>query len=115
MPHWIRRADGYPLVFAALWTTWSDPRTRQQVRTCALLTRPAAGAVAPLHDRMPVILRPDAWEPWLDRTLRDADAVAALTELVEPPDLLVATEVAPLVNSVRNNGPELLALPDRIL
>ncbi len=111
VPHWIRRADGYPLVFAGLWSSWRDPDAGTWIRTCVLLTRPAAGPVARLHDRMPVVLRPDGWEAWLDRDLHDPDTVSPLLELVEPPDLLVVTEIVPLVNSVRNNGPQLLAAP----
>lgn len=111
VPYWIRRADGYPLVFAALWSAWQHPSTGEWVRSCTLITRPAAGPVAEIHDRMPTVLRPEVWERWLDRELRDPDEVAALATVIEPSELLVPTEVVPLVNSVRNDGPELLASP----
>ncbi len=111
VPYWVRRADGYPLAMAGLWTSWRDPQTGDRRRTCVILTRDAEGPVARVHDRMPVILRPDAWEAWLDPDLKDADAVSDVAKLIIPPDLLIPTEVVPLVNSVRNNGPELLATP----
>ncbi len=109
VPYWIRRADGYPLAIAGLWSTWRDPDTGAAKRTCVLLTRPAAGPVARIHDRMPVVLHPEAWSRWLDPEVRDPGEVAASMQMIEPAELLVPTEIVPLVNSVRNNGPELLA------
>jgi len=67
--------------------------------------------MASIHDRMPVIVPPDAWARWLDA--RPAD-VGELRALLEPRDdwALDAYPVPPLVNNVRNNGPELLERVD---
>jgi putative SOS response-associated peptidase YedK len=63
--------------------------------------------MAPIHDRMPVVVPPDAWATWLDPTPREPGELRAL---LEPRDdvRLSAYPVPPLVNSVRNNGPELI-------
>jgi putative SOS response-associated peptidase YedK len=64
----------------------------------------------PIHDRMPVILPPVAWDAWLDPdpTNGDADALAKLL-VPAPADLLVARPMFRAVNSTRNDGPDLIA------
>jgi putative SOS response-associated peptidase YedK len=76
-----------------------------------VLTTEAVGPLAQVHDRMPLVLAPSAWDTWLDPdTDASADAVAAL--LAPPaPELvsrLALRPVSPRVNNVRNNGPELI-------
>jgi putative SOS response-associated peptidase YedK len=72
--------------------------------------------MAPIHDRMPVILPPSAWDAWLDPTNDDTEALAKLLVLA-PADLLVARPVSTAVNSTRNNGPDLVAeaTPDQLV
>ena len=71
-----------------------------------MVTTRASDQVSPIHDRMPVILRGDSWRTWLDPDLRDPTELLALLEPAE--DALSIVAVSPLVNSVRNNGPELI-------
>jgi putative SOS response-associated peptidase YedK len=75
--------------------------------TCAVLTTDAVGPLAEIHDRMPLLLPPAAWQGWLDP---DFDVPPEL--LAPPPASLVdALELRPVstaVNNVRNSGPELL-------
>ena len=75
-----------------------------------MTTRPNA-FMAPIHNRMPVVIPPDAWATWLDPTPREPGELQAL---LEPRDDvgLAAYAVVPLVNNVRNNGPELLEPAD---
>jgi len=109
-PFYMTRGDGGSLAMAGLWSVWHDPDAGPDappVVTCAVLTRDAAGALTDIHDRMPVLLGSDAWTAWLDP---DRDDV---TDLLATPDqsLLDALELRPVsdaVNSVRNNGPELV-------
>ena len=61
-----------------------------------------------IHDRMPVILPPDAWALWLDQEIPDPSELRALL-VASPADELEAYPVSSLVNSVRNQGPELIA------
>lgn len=112
IPHWIFRADGYPVGFAGLWAT-RQVEEGEWVRTCAILTTESQGVVAPLHDRMPIALAPEQWSSWLDRDLTDADAAHSLLVRIDD-DLWIEREVSKKVNSVRNNGPGLLDPPDQL-
>ena len=100
----ISPRDGRPMAFAGLWSTGRD---RDGLRTCTVVTTAANTAVRALHDRMPVILPRASWDEWLDPDEHDP---LALTRLLVPAseDLLEVRAVGSRVNSVRNNGPELI-------
>ncbi len=77
-PWFIRRRDGEPLAFAGLWEIWHDPQQGDdapRIRTCTIITTRANELVAPIHDRMPVVLPESAWDEWLDRENHDVDAL----------------------------------------
>jgi putative SOS response-associated peptidase YedK len=105
-PFAVRRVDGDPMAFAGLWAVWRDPGTAARLFSCTIITTAANTALATIHPRMPVILEPNDWQRWLD----DTTPIAELRPLLAPApgDLLEAYAVSPAVNSVRNNGPELL-------
>ena len=108
-PVFIRRRDGAPMVFAGLWEVWkdrSDPDA-EWLRTCTIITTDANPLITPVHDRMPMLLERDAWAAWLDRS---NDDTASLMDLLVPPpaEVLELWPVGDRVNSVRNNGPELV-------
>ena len=111
-PHWISRADGYPVGFAGVWSAWNNPIDGEWVRSCAILTTAATGVIAALHDRMPVALVPEVWESWLDRDLTEPEVVRTLVRPIAA-DLWIEREVSSKVNSVKNNGPELLEANDQ--
>ncbi len=69
-PYVIGRADEEPLAFASLWESWRRPDQAEvePLRTCTIITTGANELVAPLHDRMPAILRPEAWDDSLTLT-----------------------------------------------
>ena len=102
-PYAIARADGAPLAFAGLWEGWRDP-SGEVLRTFTIATTAANDDMAPLHDRMPVILDPDDWPVWLGE---EAGEPADLLRPA-PPGTVRLWPVSRTVNSVRNNGPELL-------
>lgn len=104
----IRRADGAPMVFAALWDIWRSEEAGDVLRTCAIVTTRANSLLAPVHDRMPAMLGPADWDEWLDRQRSDT---ASLRRLLEPADerQFEMFEVSSRVNSVRNNGGDLVA------
>ena len=106
-PFLIHRADGAPLAFAGLWSGWRHPETEQVIRTFTIITTSANAILSTVHDRMPVILEAADWARWLDPSTQD---VAELEPLLAPaPEAeLVLFPVRPLVNNVRNNGPELI-------
>lgn len=107
-PHWVYRADGHPMVFAGIWAARIDPETEEWQRTCSILTTGAEGVISAIHDRMPVSLPPDVWDAWLDRDLTDSEEALGLLRSIES-DLLMEHPVSKKVNSVRNNGPDLVA------
>jgi putative SOS response-associated peptidase YedK len=102
-PYCIRRADGAPMAFAGLWSSWRPSDDAEKVRTFAILTTRPNETVATLHDRMPAILEPEAFAAWLDP---DADP-EALAELLGPAadGVLDMYPVSRRVNSVRNDDP----------
>lgn len=70
-------ADGAPFAFAGI---WEPPALNRSDATCALVTTAANALVAEVHDRMPVILPPDAYEGWLDSDVSNPDALGALLQ-----------------------------------
>ncbi len=106
-PWHVRRSDGAPMAMAGLWSLWRDPATGEWVASCAVVTTTPNDVVAALHDRMPVLLSEEARSIWLDPTETSA---GLLRDLLVPsdPDELELFPVSSLVNSVRNEGEELI-------
>jgi putative SOS response-associated peptidase YedK len=108
-PFWFSLASGEPFAMAGLWSSWrppGEPEAKQQL-SCTILTGPANEAVARVHDRMPIILHPEAEDPWVDLELRETEAIRALLAPI-PADALLAVPVSRRVNSPRNDGPDLI-------
>ncbi len=105
----ITRDDGVPFAFAGLWSIWGAPEG-PRLRTCTILTTAANRAVAPLHDRMPVILEPDQEEPWLDAATPQEALREMLAGLQSAQTAL--RPVGPAVNDARYDGPRCLEEPE---
>jgi putative SOS response-associated peptidase YedK len=106
-PHYIRRTDARLVAFAGLFSWTRKPGAAEPLLTCAILTTAATGALAEVHDRMPVVVPDGAYDQWLDRALSDpAQATALVRE--QSPDAFIHFAVRKLVNSTRNDGPELI-------
>jgi putative SOS response-associated peptidase YedK len=106
-PFYIHSTDGSTLAMAGLYEWWREPGSEQAWRlTRSIITREATGDVARIHTRMPVTIRPDAWEQWLDPRVAGDEAAS----LMRPAALgsFVGHPVSSTVNAVRNNGPSLL-------
>ena len=71
-PQYITLKDNRPFCFAGLWESWTDKATQEVVESCTIITTDANEFLLPLHDRMPVILDPHDFQPWLDRDFKDA-------------------------------------------
>ena len=91
--------------FAGLWAARKDEQTGDWLRSCTIITCPANELVAPVHDRMPVILAPDDYERWIDSGQDQGH------ELLKPYPAaqLEAFPVSPRVNSPNNDDPECIA------
>ncbi len=104
-PYFIHAKTGAPLAFAGLWETWTGPNG-EELDTAAIVTTTANRTLAPLHDRMPVIVAPAAFDLWLNATDVDAMTAAALIRPA-PDDLLEAWPVSTEVNRVANDDARL--------
>jgi putative SOS response-associated peptidase YedK len=109
-PFFMTRPDGHSLAMAGLWTVWRDPAVEDgpPIVTTAVLTTDAIGQLADIHDRMPLLMTPDAWSAWLDP---DSDDVSELLSTPPSLDLVESLELRPVsskVNNVRNNGADLV-------
>ena len=105
-PFFIHAKSGAPLAFAGLWETWIGPNG-EELETAAIVTTRANRTLAPIHERMPVIVPPEAFDLWLDCAKVDALTAAALITPA-PEDLLEAYEISTAVNRTANDGPKLL-------
>ncbi len=99
-PFYIYRADGEPLVFAGLWESWSQP-DGVPLHTCTILTREPNALMATVHNRMPAILEREAFDHWIDPSVKTPPIPAATRE-----DVLTMYSVSRAVNSPKNDGPE---------
>jgi putative SOS response-associated peptidase YedK len=111
-PFFIHPTDGGVLAMAGLYEIWRDPTRDEQDAdrfrwTCTVLTTQAEDDVGHIHDRMPLMVPRDRWEPWLDPARSETDDLLPLLEPAAP-GRLEAYPVSLAVNNVRNNGPELV-------
>ena len=113
-PHFIHRVDGEPLAVAGLWSAWRDRSAGPDapwLHSCTVVTTSANGTMAPIHDRMPVILPASAWTTWLDPVNQDLAQVGGLL-VPAPNELLTMHPVSTEVNKVANRGPHLIDAVD---
>ena len=106
-PYFIRRADGGLFGFAGLWDRWQDPHG-DEVRSYSIVTTKPNELVAPIHNRMPAILRPEDEEDWLDPDNHDTAFLARLLGPY-PAEAMEAYPVSTEVNKVENAGEALIA------
>ena len=102
----IARAGGGVFAFAGLWSIWHG-EDGETLRTCTILTTAANPVLAPLHDRMPVILAPGAEAAWISPT-DSPERLRRLLGGLDPSDTALHP-VGPAVNDARYDGPECLA------
>ncbi len=107
-PFHITRADHQPYAFAGLWSVWHRG-TPEEIRSATIITTAANAKIAPLHDRMPVILEPGDEQAWLDH----ATPAPVLHQLLHglSSEAMAVRPVGTAVNHARNDGPECLADP----
>ncbi|MEO3998653.1 SOS response-associated peptidase [Mesorhizobium sp. CAU 1732] len=103
--YWVRPRDGRPVAFGALMETWSEPGG-SEIDTAAILTTDANPEFASIHDRMPVVIKPENYERWLDCVTQEPRDVADLVQPVEE-GFFEAIPVSDLVNKVANTSPEI--------
>jgi putative SOS response-associated peptidase YedK len=104
-PIFMTPEDGHPIAFAGLYEFWGD--RGDTVTTCTILTAPAQGVLAEVHDRMPLVLPRAAWPRWLDPSVADPADVLKPWDEAEG-EHLELRPVSPRVNKVDNNDPALV-------
>lgn len=103
-PYYIQISDSTPMAMAGIWETWVSPKG-QAIETCSILTTAANSVVAPIHDRMPVILSMDNFSRWLDTSIQDIKPLRYLFNPY-PPEQMQAYPVSTLVNNPSNDNPD---------
>ena len=100
-PWYIHAADGQPMAFAGLFDIWQE-----ELRSATIIVTDAGAKTKPIHDRMPVILPPDAWAAWL----APETSKKALLEMLQPASdgAVVTYQVSTWVNKPSNDGLECL-------
>ena len=102
-PFAVARVDGEPVAFAGIWETWKSP-DGERLQTFATITTDANSLLAPIQDRMPVIVQREDWPLWLGEV--DGDVAALLRPATE--DVLRFWPIDKKVGNVRNDGPDLI-------
>jgi putative SOS response-associated peptidase YedK len=116
-PYFIYRTDGNSLAFAGIYELWRDETVpadalladpgRGWLWTAAIITTQATDDVGQIHDRMPMVIRPEHWADWLDPASSEPGQLQAAM-LPAMTGGLTSHPVSMAVNSVRNNGPDLI-------
>lgn len=102
-PYFIRMDGGRPFAFAGLWEHWE--RDAGAFESCTIITTDPNGLMGPIHDRMPVILRPEDYRRWLDPEQHEPARLQAMLSPY-PADEMTAWPVSTLVNRPANDRPE---------
>jgi putative SOS response-associated peptidase YedK len=105
VPHYFTRKDGALFAFAGLWETWRSS-DGEQVRSVSLITTTPNSVVAPVHDRMPVILTPEREAAWLSNNTSMESLSSFLAPY--PAEEMEARVVSSAVNSAKVDTPELV-------
>jgi putative SOS response-associated peptidase YedK len=118
-PYYIQMADRGAFAFAGLWELWKskddDDDDEIVVESCTVLTTQPNELVRDVHNRMPVILKPEDYELWLDPEVMDAQRLKPLLGAY-PADQMRAYPVSRWVNKPQHDDPaciEPLAVEER--
>jgi putative SOS response-associated peptidase YedK len=103
-PYCFELNDGELFAFAGLWDRWKEP-SGQWLKSCSILTTTPNALTSAVHDRMPVILDPHNYDPWLDPGMTNVEAVS---EMLKPFDyrLMRCYPVSTRINYVANDDAE---------
>jgi putative SOS response-associated peptidase YedK len=110
VPYAIMPTEEPLFAFAGLWENWRDRSGGKEaswIRTCSIVTGEPNALLAPIHDRMPVILSREAWPRWLGEEDASQEELSALLAPV-PPERMRIYPVSPRVNSVKNDDAGLI-------
>jgi putative SOS response-associated peptidase YedK len=106
-PFAIVPLDSSMFAFAGLWERWRDPASREIVRSFTIITTAANELMAPIHNRMPVILEQAAWPQWLGEADVTQEELRGMFKPF-PAERMRAYPISSRVNNVRNDDEEIL-------
>jgi putative SOS response-associated peptidase YedK len=114
-PHYIYRTDGGVLAFAGIYELWRDASAPADDEdawywSAAIITTDATDDIGKIHDRTPMVIAPESWTDWLDPANNEKELLLAtmLPATSSAAGGLTSYPVSTAVNSVRNNGPDLV-------
>lgn len=102
-PFCFSMADDSVFAFAGIWDRWKNPE-KQWIETCSIITTSANALLSGIHDRMPVIVKPESYYLWLDPGFQKVDDLLDLLKPF-PADAMRHHRVSARVNSVKNDDP----------
>ena len=102
-PMYIRLKSHKPFAFAGLWDIWTSPNGNE-IRSCTIITTSPNPLMAPIHNRMPVILSPEEYQAWITPGQIQPSTLVPLLDPY-PADEMEAFPVSRLVNSPNNDSP----------
>jgi putative SOS response-associated peptidase YedK len=103
-PMFIHFPDNRPFGFAGLWESWKPSEDESPLLTCTIITTVPNALMSPIHNRMPVIIKPEDYEQWLDPKTEASEAVGLMKPY--PDGKLAVKPVSKLVNNPRNDSPD---------
>ena len=114
LPFYIYRADGGILAFAGIYELWRNGALPEDhpdawYWSASIITTQATDDIGRIHDRTPMVIAPHDWTDWLDPASSEKEhLLATMLPATSGPGGLTSYRVKPTVNSVRNNGPDLI-------
>ncbi|HEX8195908.1 MAG TPA: SOS response-associated peptidase [Pyrinomonadaceae bacterium] len=106
-PFYFYLKDKSVFGFAGLWESWTDKETGEEIESCTIITTEANEVLKPVHDRMPVIIKPEDYELWVDEKVKDTEKLEKLLAPY-PADEMSAHPVSRQVNSPSFDDEELI-------
>ena len=110
-PFYISSREDKQLPIAGIWSSWRAPNG-EVIETASIITQEAQGELATIHSRMPVFMPRDRWDMWLNPRNTDVNELKSLMVVEHPESIVIARPVSSAVNSVANNGKELIVEAD---
>ena len=107
VPHYVHLLNTEQFAVAGLFEYWPGREGKEPIESFTIITTDANEITAGIHDRMPAILPEEAHAQWLDPENKQLDALQALLKPF-PSEEMRAYPVRTLVNSAKNEGPELI-------
>lgn len=104
VPYYIHLENKKPFSFAGLWSDWHGP-DGSELRSCTIITTQPNQLMAPIHNRMPVIVRAENRAAWLEPAAVSPEALSPLLQPY-PAELMSAFPVSSLVNNPANDRPD---------